>query len=194
ALVLAMIRMSSNDVGGDLCRDAVAVQRLLHGANPYMPITSCGVLRNLPHPPAALALLAPFVVLPVQLGALLWDVLALAALATGVVVLVHELGLHPSPLRLAALLGLVIFFPPLLNALLEAQISPLLFLLCTLAWRWTRRQRSVAAGSVVGLAAALRLFPALILLYHAIRRDWRALAAAGVTFVLSSALLLPFTG
>src|SRR5262249_62174333 len=45
--VLVSIRMSSNDVGGDLCRDTVAVQRLLHGENPYMPIPVCGVLRNL---------------------------------------------------------------------------------------------------------------------------------------------------
>src|SRR5262249_29668490 len=137
---------------------------------------------------------APLVLLPVQLGALLWDVLALAALATAVTLIVRELGLKPGPWRLAALLTLVILFPPLLNALLEAQISPLLLLLCTLAWRWTRRERTAAAGVVLGLAAALRLFPALALLYYAIRRDWRALATAGVTFTVSSAVLLPFIG
>src|SRR5262249_61737346 len=122
---------------------------------------------------------APLVLLPVQLGALLWDVLALAALATAVTLIVRELGLKPGPWRLAALLTLVILFPPLLNALLEAQISPLLLLLCTLAWRWTRRERPAAAGVVLGLAAALRLFPPVALLFYATRRDWRGLATAG---------------
>jgi Glycosyltransferase family 87 len=194
-VVLASIRLLAADpTGGDLCRDAVAIHRILRGQNPYQPITGCGTLYNLPHPPAFLLLIGPFAALPVAWGALLWDLGALASLAVGLALIAREKGLAPRPWLLGLLLVLLIFWPPLLGTLLEAQISPALFLLLVLAWRWARRGQTGWAGAALGVAAALRLFPGLAILYFAIRRDWRAVVAAAATAAISELLAFPFIG
>jgi hypothetical protein len=193
--VLAAIRLRSADpTGGDLCRDAVALRRIVQGVNPYTPITGCGTLYNLPHPPAYLLLIGPFALLPVAWGAALWDVGALAALALALALIARELRLRVGLWRLGLLLVLLIFWPPLLNTLLEAQVSPVLLLLFTLAWRAARRGQSGWAGAWLGIATGIRLFPGLALLYFLLRRDWRALGMAAATCALSELLALPLVG
>jgi hypothetical protein len=193
--VLAAIRLRSADpTGGDLCRDAVALRRIVHGANPYTPITGCGTLYNLPHPPAYLLLIGPFALLPVTWGAALWDVGALVALALALVLIARELRPRVRPWLLGLLLVLLIFWPPLLNTLLEAQVSPILLLLFTLAWCAARRGRSGWAGAWLGIATGIRLFPGLALVYFLLRRDWRALGMAAATCALSELLALPLVG
>ncbi len=193
--VLTSIRLFAADpTGGDLCRDAVAVHRMAQGSNPYTPITGCGTLYNLPHPPAFLLLVAPFVLLPIAWGAALWDLVALGAIVAGLALLASELHLRPRPWHLALALGLLIVWPPLLGTLLEAQISPILFLLCTLAWRWSRQGKTGWAGAALGVAAGIRLFPALAVLYFAVRRDGRAVLAAAGAFLVSELLALPVIG
>jgi alpha-1,2-mannosyltransferase len=193
--VLAGIRLfAANAAGGDLCQDAVAVHRLLSGQPLYAPVTSCGVLHNLPHPPAATLLLIPFLVLPIGWGALLWDLTMLAALGAALTLIARELRLRPGPWRLGLALAFVAVWPPLLGTLLEGQIAPLLLLLFVLTWRAARRGRGGWAGLALGLAAVLRLYPALLLVYFALRRDWRATLVGGVTVAVGSLALLPVIG
>jgi alpha-1,2-mannosyltransferase len=132
--------------------------------------------------------------LPVPLAGLLWDLLALVALGIALALIAGELQLRPRPWQAAALLTFVAVWPPLLNTLLNAQVSPLLLLLYALAWRWARRGQSAAAGAALGIATALRLFPGLLVLYFALRRDWRLVGAALATFAASSLVLLPVIG
>ncbi|HEV2237630.1 MAG TPA: glycosyltransferase family 87 protein [Ktedonobacterales bacterium] len=193
--VLAVIRLRAADpTGGDLCRDAVALRRIVRGVNPYMPITTCGTLYNLPHPPAYLLLIGPFALLPVAWGAALWDLGALCALALALALIARELRLRMAVWLLAALLALLIFWPPLLNALLEAQVAPVLLLLFTLAWRAARRGQSGQAGAWLGIATGIRLFPGLAVLYFLVRRDWRAVGMAAVACAISELLALPLVG
>ncbi|MBF6590641.1 MAG: DUF2029 domain-containing protein, partial [Ktedonobacterales bacterium] len=190
--VLAAMRFLTSPDGGDICRDIVAVHRMLAGQNPYMRITECGVLFNLPHPPAYLLLISPFTLLPLPWAAVVWNLATLVALAAGLALTARELGLAPTaPWRLGALLALGVFWPPLLGALLEAQISPLLLLLVILAWRAARRGQLSWAGAALGIAGALRLFPLLAVGYFALRREWRAVFAAAGAFAAVSLLPLP---
>ncbi len=168
--------------------------RLLAGQNPYTPIATCGVLRHTPHTPASLLLITPFMLLSVPLAGLLWDLLALVALFVALALIASELRLRLRPWQAAALIAFVAVWPPLLNTLLNAQVSPLLLLLYVLAWRWARRGKSAAAGAALGLATALRLFPGLLIVYFALRRDWRLVGASLATFTASSLILLPFIG
>jgi Glycosyltransferase family 87 len=193
--VLASIRIFAADpTGGDLCRDVVAAHRILRGQNPYQPIVGCGTLYNLPHPPAFLMLIGPFALLPVAWGAALWDLLGLGAIAASIWLVVWELRLRPSPRLLGLLLVLLAFWPPLLGTLLEAQISPVLLLLCTLAWWAARRGRTGWAGAALGLAAALRLFPAVAVGYFVLRRDWRATLWAVAACAGAELVALPLIG
>jgi len=87
---------------------------------------------------------------------------------------------------------------PLLAVILPAQTNfehqnmnaLLLALTGAAAWSWTRGH-SAASGALVGLAAALKAFPALLVVVFLVQRDWRALASSvlvGVTLCASPAL------
>ncbi len=192
---LAWIRLFvAGPDGGDICRDIVATQRILHGQSPYARIPNCGTLFNVPHPPAYFLLIGPFALLPLPWAAALWDLLGLVALWVSVALIARELRLTLSPWALALLLALLLTWSPLPQTLLEAQISPLLLLLFTLAWRWARRGRSGWVGAALGVATAVRLFPGLAIVYFLIRRDWRAVGAASVVFVGMEALATPLVG
>ncbi len=180
--------------GGDICRDVVAAQRILHGQTPYARITSCGALFNVPHPPAYFLLIGPFALLPLPWAAFLWDLVGLVALWVSVALIARELRLAPPPWALALLLALLLTWSPLLQTLLEAQISPILLLLFTLAWLAARRGRGGWAGAALGVATAVRLFPGLAVVYFLIRRDWRAVAMACIVFVGLEALATPLVG
>ncbi|HKV83234.1 MAG TPA: glycosyltransferase family 87 protein [Ktedonobacterales bacterium] len=194
-LVLARIRLTAvGPQGGDLCQDVVAVHRMLRGQNPYVRLSACGPLAFSLHPPFSLLVVAPFAVWPVAVAGLLWDVASLGMLALALALITRELRLTLQPAYLALLLGLLIFWPPLLDTLLEAQMSLALLLLLTLAWRWSRHERPALAGSALGLAAALRLFPALAALYFLLRRDRKALVGMAASFLAASLLALPFVG
>ncbi|GEM_PF-1548233 len=193
--ILVWIRLHvAGPDGGDICRDVVAIRRIVHGQSPYARISQCGTLFNVPHPPAYFLLIGPFALLPIPWAAALWDTLGIVALWVSVALIVRELRLAPSPWALAVMLALILSWAPWLQTLLEAQISPFLLLLLTLAWLAARRGRSGWAGAALGVAAAVRLFPALAVVYFFIRRDWRAVGASVAVFVGMEALATPLVG
>ena len=193
-VIIVVTRVTSaSPNGGDLCRDYVDAQRLLHGQDPYAPFASCGDLHHSPHPPLALLVLVPFALVSIGTAALLWDLLMLAALAGALWLIWDELRPTLDPRWMAAGLAIITIWSPLLDTWLEAQIGPLILLLLVLAWRARRRGHPWAAGIWLAVATLLRLYPVLLFLYPLLRREWRVAgggiaAGAGITL-----LTLPFT-
>src|SRR5262249_28508232 len=60
----------------------------------------------------------------------------------------------------------------------------LLVWLVTASWALDRSGRSAAVGTLIGLAAAIKLFPAYLLVYFAARRRGRALIAFAASFAV----------
>ena len=54
------------------------------------------------------------------------------------------------------------------------------------------RRTLLPRGALVGLAIAIKLTPAVFLLYFAIRRDWRALGTSAVSFAAATAVAFVF--
>jgi hypothetical protein len=93
------------------------------------------------------------------------------------------------PLLIAALIN----FPPVESHLFWGQVQLQLLLLLTASWLCLRRGREGWAGVLLGLAIALKLFPALLIAPLLVQRRWRciavALATAGGVFALSFMLV-----
>ena len=127
---------------------------------------------------------------PHRAAAILWYLLNLIALAAGVYWWTRA---NQAPLR-ERLWDQPAVLLPLLAVILPAQtnfehqnINALLLALTgAAAWSWTRGH-SAASGALVGLAAALKAFPALLLVVFLVRRDWRALASGVLTGMMLSA-------
>jgi alpha-1,2-mannosyltransferase len=158
----------------------------LYGA---LPPTITGARLPFSYPPMAAVLLAPLALVPMPVAATLLTALTIALTAF---VLRLFLGSAPAPAGVSPsvpiaswrsvwwLLPAALFLEPVRNTLNYGQVNVALMALvaadCLVgAPRWPR-------GALVGIAAAVKLTPAVFVLFFVLRRDWRAAALAALSF------------
>lgn len=156
-----------------------AAQDLSQHLNPYHAASYAFI-----YPPSALSLLWPVSWLPVQWAEMVWTALSLFALALSLKLVANDL--KPKPHWLWWVSGVVLSFWlfPVKFTFGMGQINLLVLVLIVVAWRQQIHQKSVWAGVWLGLAAALKLFPLLLLIPWMMERRWKSVLVAGVVFVL----------
>lgn len=172
----------------------------LAGQNLYgvIPKTSAGRALPFSYPPVAAVLMSPLSLLPAVVATTLVTLLTvgltalvlrtfLRSLATGPARAARE-RLRPAAgtwWTVALLLPAALFGEPVRSTLNFGQVNVLLMALVaadclTAAPRWPR-------GVLVGVAAAVKLTPAVFVLFFLLRRDRRAAGTAGLSFAACAA-------
>jgi hypothetical protein len=130
------------------------------------------------YPPFAAALFVPLAGLPSMLVGLAWELATVAAFAWACVLSLRLAGFRPSKVVLVAVVGAGLLLEPVYHTLYLGQVNVfLLALVLTDIWRVARGK---PAGVGIGLAAAIKLTPAIfIVLLLLARRTKDALIAAG---------------
>jgi len=130
------------------------------------------------YPPFAAALFVPLAGLPTVIVVLAWELATVAAFAWACVLSVRLSGCRPSKAAVAAIVGAGLLLEPVYHTLFLGQVNVfLLALVLTDIWRVARGKR---AGVGIGVAAAIKLTPAIfIVLLLLTRRTKDALIAAG---------------
>jgi len=148
-------------------------------------------------PLAVLARPTPYLARGVWLAlnfALLW-----MALKSLVRLVYHaELRLHPAATCLSlaspeALLPLLLCYRFILGNFDHLQVNIIIFACAVAGLYWHARGRDLRAGALLGLAAALKVMPALFVPYFLYRRRFRVAAATGIAtaaFSLSPMLIV----
>ncbi|MEV4053189.1 glycosyltransferase 87 family protein [Amycolatopsis sp. NPDC049688] len=161
---------------------------LLHGQALYgtLPPTGDGQSLLFTYPPFAAIVLSPLSLLPYWAACLALTLLTLGLLALVLVTVLRAFGARCDWRRVGVLLLAAEVLEPVLRTFYAGQIDLLLLALVVLdvlvdTPRWPR-------GLLIGLAAAVKLTPAVFLLYFLLRRDTRAAATAAVTFLAATAL------
>ena len=155
-------------------------------------------------PPFQAVFFAPFALvadLSMPLSRVTWYALGVAALLVGVALWSVALAERaPSGHRWSEVCSSAVLVP-LFAVLLPVQtnfehqnMNPLLLACLGVAAYCFRTERDAAAGAAIGTATALKAFPALLILYLAYWRAWRALTAAVVTAAALSAAPAFFYG
>ena len=192
--VIAYFRLTVLDVlevqvPSDLRVNYIGALAMLEGLNPYdnavalklagrerIPYVGTQLWTMVTNPPTAMLYFAPFTIVPLAVARLLFLAASqLALLATAV--LTWRL-LRPSPhplVWLGLLVGLVALLDPFSLAFRLGQVDLLILFALTLAAYRLRNGDDLWAGVAVGIAAALKLSPGLLLLYFLWRGHWRAL-------------------
>ena len=131
------------------------------------------------HPSYGAAVIGWFAASVAALGAILWPDEAR-----------HERsGRWTAGSAVAASAAVLVTFNIIQNNLLNGQVNFFVVLCCVLAVKQTR---ATAAGAWLGAAIALKLMPALLLVYFLVRRQFRAiLVAAATALVLALAPAVP---
>lgn len=134
------------------------------------------------HPPASVLLALPLAALDYPDAVRAWNLATLAAFVIAMSLMVQELKLGGR----AVLIGVALlpFCHPVYGNVYQGQLTLLLVLLLVGVWVLDRRGRSGQAGALIGLAAAIKLFPAYLVVVYAVRRDPRPIVWAVVVFGL----------
>jgi hypothetical protein len=157
-----------------------AGQSLLSGRTDlYAPDFALGQVMDYRYPPFFLLIFWPLWLLPYKVAAYLWYLFSIAEIAL-CVLFIRRVAAIPSEKRwlwLVVFLVVAPYFVTILhygNAHLLAIF--LLFAACTFAFE----KKPVFAGLMLALAISIKLTPALILPYFALRKQWRLLVSVAV--------------
>ena len=140
------------------------------------------------HPPTSVLLAMPLAGLDYGDAFLAWAALSLAAFAVSLWMVGRELGVPLSFRSAVAIVTLLLICFPFRLHIEQGQFAIVLLVLITGAWVAYRRSRPVLAGSLLAVAIAVKLFPAYLLLFFLLRRQWRVLAGAAGCSILVAAL------
>jgi hypothetical protein len=133
------------------------------------------------HPPTSVLLALPLARLDFGDAVLAWNAISVAAFLISLCIVAAVLSV-PRSLFLPVL-SLLIFCQPMLAALYQGQLTLILVLLVTAVWTLERSDRSYTAGIVLGAAAAIKLFPAYLVVYLAVRGRLQSLVGAVLSFL-----------
>lgn len=153
----------------------------LHGGDLYgpLPATAQGVRLPFTYPPLAAIVLSPLSLIPLSAAGVVLDSGTVAALALALRPFKNRLGWDLVWVLPAALL-----LEPSRGNLAYGQIDVFLMAMVvadclTVSPGWPR-------GALAGVAAALKLTPALFILWFLLRRDYRAAATMAASFVVAT--------
>jgi hypothetical protein len=143
------------------------------------------------HPPGSVVLILPLALADHNTALFLWNLINFPLVVVAVGVVLREFGVrglrNEAITAIAIGLGGVSCYP-LFHQFVMGQFNALLAFLVAVAWAADRNGRANLAGIAVGVAAAVKLFPAFLLAYFLLAGRWRAFAVAvGVVLLLSGA-------
>jgi alpha-1,2-mannosyltransferase len=157
----------------------------LQGGRLYGPLPelSTGGHLSFTYPPISAVLLTPLAIVPFEVASAATVVLTTGLLALVLVVVLRSLDMRPWPAALV-LLAPALLVEPVRSTFDYGQVNVILMALVVLdtlvrSPRWPR-------GALVGIAAAIKLTPAVFVLFFLLRGDRRAALTAGMSFLLTT--------
>ncbi len=140
------------------------------------------------HPPASVLLALPFSLLPYRGAFLAWSVLSALCLAASLWLIARSCRRRTLDLQVLLPITFVLTSSALMQQTIQGQLNLVLLALITGAWFADRRDRPATSGILLGVAAAIKLFPAFLILGPLAQRKWRAVVGAVVAFLCVNGL------
>jgi hypothetical protein len=136
------------------------------------------------NPPFFTLLVLPFATLNYKLAFTIFSFLSVLSGAIALWTIDRELFTNDSKQVLGPALVLYLAYFPTLATVVLGQISIFLLFILTLVWVVSRSGRDKAAGILLGLALAVKLYTGLFLIFYLVRRRWRVVTWYITSFIL----------
>ncbi len=149
------------------------------------------------YPPFLAVVIAPLSALfaDYRVGMWVWAIGGVLALSGGLWAIASARGLSRS--AVAVLVGAALALPSVGFEIVMGNVHLLLGTLIAIAWLGVERRTrkgEILAGTMVGAAALIKIFPGLIVLWFVLTRRWVAAVASVVAAALLAAATLPVVG
>jgi Glycosyltransferase family 87 len=131
--------------------------------------------------PFAAVVFVPVAALPLTVGRVMWDLVSVAALGYSLTLILRLGGYRPSRLAVAGVTAAALALDPVYQTLFLGQVNLILLaLILTDVWRVARGR---GAGLGVGLAAAVKLTPAIFIVFFLLAGRTKPAVTAAATFL-----------
>ncbi len=135
--------------------------------------------------PFAAIVYVPVAALPLAVARVLWDLASMAALAYSCVIIGKLAGYRPSRIMVAGVVAAAVALDPVWETLFLGQINLILLaLILTDIWLVSRGSSRLAVGAGVGIAAAIKLTPAIFIVFFLLARRTKAAFVAAGAFIV----------
>ena len=135
--------------------------------------------------PFAAIVFVPVAALPLAVARVGWDLVSVAALAYSCTRIVQLAGYRPTRLAVAGFVAAAMALDPVWQTLFLGQINLILLaLVLTDVWLVSRGSSRLAVGVGVGIAAAIKLTPAIFIVFFLLAGRTRAALVAAGTFTV----------
>ena len=146
------------------------------------------------HPPASVLVTLPLGKLPFTSAFLVWQLASFVSLLVALWLVVREPDLGYSRWAFWGVLALLLWSNVLTELAFHGPLNAVLFLLIVGSWSAQRRGKLLVAGGLIGAAAALKLFPAFLMLFFLAKREYRAVLASVFVFLFANVLTAAVLG
>jgi hypothetical protein len=140
------------------------------------------------HPPASVLLAIPLAWLDYPDAFLVWSIISLAALAGSLWIVIRQLDIRFSRWSVVPVITLLLLCNPFRQQVVQGQLTLLLLLLVTMTWAAARSGRPWLAGTALGAATAIKIFPGFLFFYYVLRREWKVVMGGLVTLAAITTL------
>jgi alpha-1,2-mannosyltransferase len=137
------------------------------------------------NPPQFHLVVLPLAMLPPELAVTIWLGLSILALVVSILLIVREIGVRWTPMRLLAVVAGTLAFAATQSFFITGQLSLLLLLALTVCWVAARHGRWTTAGMLLGVCLSVKPFLLIFTPYFLLTRRFRALAVGAVTAAAS---------
>ncbi|MCQ4119024.1 glycosyltransferase 87 family protein [Rhodococcus tibetensis] len=163
----------------------------LHGPTLYgsMPPTQMGNFLPFTYPPLSAVVFSPLSLVSLDAAGMVVTVLSLAALFGVLVATLGSLSIAPRTTLMWTALGalaVAMALEPVSSTLDYGQIN--IILMALVAFDCLAKRTPLPRGVLIGLAAAVKLTPAVFVLYFLLRKDFRAAVTTTAAFLAFSAV------
>jgi alpha-1,2-mannosyltransferase len=185
AAALVVLLTKTESPLGDLDIYRGAINTALAGGDLYGYMYAAGHGLGFTYPPFAAVVLMPFALLDSLVAKVIWTVLTFAVTLACIVLLVRTSARATNRASwVAGLAVLVMVSYPFLHNLIVGQVSLFVVALAVCDQVLPRRWQ----GSLVGIAAAIKLTPLVFVPYYLVTRQWRQAAVCIGAFAAASGL------
>ena len=175
-LLMYVFRMAYRIGGCDFKGYLSASKSLWEGGNPYQVETSYPYL----YPLFLAFVLIPLTFIPYGLATVSWFVLCVASLVGACLSLQRIASCESRTamvryLPTAGLISMFLLFQPILCGFPQGQVNPIVLLCTALFYGSYARNRPLRAGAWLGAAIAIKVVPAVLVVFLIVRRQYRIL-------------------
>jgi Glycosyltransferase family 87 len=146
------------------------------------------------HPPTSVLLVAPLARLDYPSAVLAWNAISLAALGISLWLVARALNIPLSVWSPLPVVVLLLLCGPFRQQIYQGQLNLVLLLLLTGVWRAERAGRDTLAGTLLGIATAVKLFPGFLFLYFLLGRRWKVVGSGVGSLLIVTGLTAAILG